>query len=124
MKRLVEVAKFAIVGMIATGIHIITGLTLLHGFEFALLSANLLAFCLALGFSYFGHYFWTFQSDTHHVVALPKFFFVAIAAALVNNSLLLLSQAFAFGEKSVVFIVSALVVPALSFVLGRIWVFH
>ena len=121
--ELLALARFAIVGFIATGVHIGTAWVLIGQMQLPPLLANLLAFSVAFGLSFLGHYVWVFRSRRDWRSALGRFFLVAACGLLLNNVVLvwILRSRLLSPELSVA--VSAFVIPVLTYVLNRAWTF-
>lgn len=114
---------FALVGLSATGVHVAVGLILVWSGLFGAFFANVLAFSVAFMVSYFGHHRFSFRSTAQHRSAMPRFLAVAAFGLALN-------QAIVFGmvdlghlryELALVVIVGT--VPAVTYVLSRIWAF-
>jgi putative flippase GtrA len=54
MQTLRQISRFGFVGIVATAVHVGVGLGLHEGADMRPLWANLIAFCCALGVSFFG----------------------------------------------------------------------
>ena len=96
-------------------------------FQFGLhpLFANVFAFATAFGVSYTGHRFVTFPgSRLPHVVAMHRFWWVALASFLLNEGLytvLLRSTALHYLASLVLVL---LIVTPITFTLSRFWAFR
>ncbi len=80
--------RFALVGLAATAVHLITGITLI-ALGVAALLANLSAFLTAFGVSFIGHHFFSFAG--HGVGArqsVRRFAGVALIGFSINQSIL------------------------------------
>ena len=118
-----QVSKFSIIGAVATVVHIIIAESLIHSTIIAPLRANLFAFSVALFISFVGHYYWSFSCQAHKGRAFLRFFVVALIAMAANNALLSVLLILDWFVIDVSIVVAALVVPILSFILGRTWAF-
>lgn len=115
--------RFAAVGLLATAVHVGIALLLTEAAAFGALSANLLAFCVALGVSYGGNRRWTFAATGPHRRQALRFAFVAIVALLLNQLIVHVAvDRWALDFRLALAIV-VLVVPILSLMLNRGWVF-
>ena len=110
--------RFLVVGLAATATHVACGLTLAEAAGLAPFWANLLAFCVALFVSYLGNHRWTFAAKGAHAVHFPRFTAIALAGLSLNQAIV-----YVMVEVMVLDYRVVLVVPALSFVLNRGWVF-
>jgi putative flippase GtrA len=62
LRELVIAARFSLVGIAATSIHIVVVLLVLNQAGSNPFSANAVAFVIAFGISFLGKYIWTFRS--------------------------------------------------------------
>lgn len=93
----IQIGKFAIVGLINTGIDFIVLYSLvylhfdaqIHIFGFPFLIANIISVTIAMINSYFMNKYWTFQSKEkkNAVEEALKFFFITIIGMYVINQL-------------------------------------
>jgi putative flippase GtrA len=119
-QELLTIARFGIVGVIATGVHILVVWILLSKTALSPLIANTLAFMTAFGFSFSGHYFWTFQNPGDLGRAVRRFLFISVIGFVVNTVVLtaMLHAGWLSPFVSVVF--SLVVVPIVTFVSSRL----
>ena len=117
-----QVVRFVGVGILSTGIH-----ALIYALAGALglvpWAANLAAFCVAFGFSFLGHYRFTFQSDSAVPVAVSKFFLVALIGLGLNAGFVYLIVDWAQLHYLVALAPMIFVVPPVTFLLSRYWAF-
>ena len=117
-----QVLRFAGVGVLSTGIHaLIYALTAAVGL--VPWAANLAAFCVAFGFSFLGHYRFTFQSDSAVPDAISKFFWVALMGLGLNAGFVYLIVDWAQLHYLVALAPMIFVVPPVTFLLSRYWAF-
>ena len=118
-----QFARFAAVGGLATLVHVAVGLSLVEGVGLAPLPANLAAFSAAVLVSYLGNRRWTFGLRDPGLDRLPRFLLVALLGLVLNQALVFLlveRLAWAYGAALAVVV---LLVPLLSFMANRRWVF-
>ena len=123
-----QLSKFASVGVIATGVH-----ALVYGVVGAVLEpmlANLIAFLIALLFSYSGHFLWTFRAQTqgremHKAFAYQfRFLVVALSGLLLNSSAVwLVTERLQIDYLHAV-VPMVFVVPLVTFALAKVWAFR
>lgn len=118
-----QISRFAIVGMAATAVHIAMALCLNGLAAIPPLRANVLAFLMAWVISYLGNRGWTFAATTRHGVAMPRFLAVSLAGFAVNQALVFIITDLAGQPLWMAMIPVAVIVPAVSFLLSRLWVF-
>lgn len=123
LDELMLAGRFCFVGLLSTTVHILVVWILLRAREFPPLAANTIAFLLAFGVSFVGHYFWTFRSPGKPSQAALRFFLISACAFAVNTifleSLLYLNL-FAAAVSAVL---SAAVVPIITYSASRLWGF-
>jgi putative flippase GtrA len=117
--------RFAIVGVVATAVHMAVALVLHNLAGLAPLPANVLAFATAVLFSFVGHSYWTFRDHGAELkYSAARFFIVAISGFLLNNAILwvLVEKTALGGSTSIIF--AALVVPPMTYLLSKLWAFR
>lgn len=122
-RRVAEVMRFGIVGLGATAVHYVTAVALVQLFAFNLYVANILAFLTAFLSSFWMHHRWTFKSQRSLASAGPRFLAVALTGFACSNIGLMLAVHFGIGSPYLLFVISVLVVPAVTFTLSKIWAF-
>ncbi len=117
-----KISRFAAVGIAATVTHGLVATALL-ALDMNVFLANMNAFVVAVGISFYGHYKWSFASSNPRARCFVRFVVVAAVAFGANNIFLsLLLESGLMGELPA--LVSAVVViPLTTFLLSRFWVF-
>ena len=118
-----QLARFGVVGVGATLTQFVVALVLSKYAGIPLLIANPVAFAVAFGVSFSGHHFWTFPGDTSAARNLWRFLIVALCGFGVSELLLLLLVHYGVGGQTAKLVLSTLVVPPVTFVLGKLWAF-
>ena len=114
-----KIKIFGLVGGGATLVDLGTSALLLHSWPQMMENlVSTLAFCVAFGFSFFGHRYITFQKQG----AASKFLLVALFSLAVRN-LILSGLLFAGLSGLLPVVIATLTVTVLTYVLSRIWVF-
>lgn len=118
-----QAARFGLVGIIATAVHLAIGATMIFvGVPPA--TANVFAFLIAVGVSFTGHFYYTFPKHTSsHIHAFWRFTAVALIGFLINQLLLiglLLIPSFA---NIACLVASTAFAASISFLLSKRWVF-
>lgn len=125
---LTQLTKFASVGLFATGIHTLVYGILGHSLDPFL--ANLIAFLIAFVFSYSGHFLWTFRSQTggakiHRAFNYQlKFLMVALSGLFLNSFAVWVVIEWLQFDYLFAVVPMIFVVPLLTFVLAKFWVFR
>lgn len=119
-----QVPLFAIVGAAATATHVTAALAARELAGLSPMAANLVGYLAAVGVSYLGNARFTFRRAVWHGPQFMRFVVVSLAGLALTQGLtwLLVEQAgwpFWAGLAVV-----AVAVPALSFVLQRLWAFR
>ncbi len=118
-----QAIRFAVVGGGATMTHVAVALALTDAAGLRPFTANLGAFLVALLVSYFGNHAWTFAASGGHARHFPRFAAVAVPALFLNQAIVhVIVDRLGFDFRFALFLV-VLIVPALSLVLNRVWVF-
>jgi len=128
LKRLlseaITVVRFGLVGVAATFFHILVVSILLSKTLLTPLVANAFAFLVAFGISFAGHYVWTFQSPGNPGKALQRFLLISSSAFAVNSLILAAMLRSGWLSPFLAAILSATVIPAITFFAIRLWGFE
>ena len=118
-----QAARFGLVGIIATAVHMSVGASMILAGVGPLLS-NCLAFLIAFGVSFAGHFRYTFYGQASAPGrAFCRFMAVAVAGFLINQSILaVLVQATALPAE-LCLLVSTGIAAVSTFVLSKRWAF-
>jgi len=116
--------RFSVVGIFATIIHISIAVLLITQNIQQPIIANLIAFMIAFIFSFSGQYYWTFGSQISRQKALFRFFLVSIIGFIANNLTLLGFLTIDIIPEAHATMISALVIPIISYLLSRFWAFQ
>ena len=118
ISELFRIGRFSIVGALATVIHLITSISGATFFLLPMQTANLVAF----GFSFLGHYYFTFQSNKMMRDVIPRFLITAISGYAASAGLLFLLNEAALSPQ-IKLVLAAMMVPIMSYIINRFWVF-
>lgn len=116
--------RFAIVGAVATLVHLTVVWLLIERTAIPALAANTLAFLGAFIFSFAGNYYWTFGRPGSPKAAIQRFFLVSSSAFAVNTITLAALISANFFEPSTAAVFAALLIPAATFLASRLWAFR
>jgi putative flippase GtrA len=121
---LFQLVRFGIVGSIAAAVHFSTVVCLVELKLMPPLTANIIAFLMGFQVSYWGHRRWTFKGTTvYHHVAMMRLFIVAATNLVANQTLFY----FFFKVIQLPYMLALLLVlsilPVMTFILGKFWVF-
>jgi putative flippase GtrA len=124
LAELLLAARFLLVGILATTIHIASVWILLSDTALPALMANTIAFVCSFGFSFLGNYFWTFGSPGSPGRAMRRFLTIAITAFFINTVLLGTILEFDWFNPILAAIGSAAIIPIITFFASRLWGFN
>ena len=116
-------SRFALVGIVATCVHISIVWALIEQFGIETLLANLIAFLTAFIVSFTGQYQWTFRSSRNWRSALTRFFPVSSLGFLLNNIVLIIILDLGFMSDAHAAMISACIIPVVTYMAGRFWAF-
>ena len=122
-----RVWRFLVVGLVATFSHLSVALLLMSFLELNALLANVLAFVTAFSLSFSGNYFWTFrhnESGPSIRSAMFQFLVVSASAFVINSTALFALITLVGVEEHLAVLLSAILVPAYTFIMSRFWVFR
>lgn len=118
-----QAIRFGFVGILSTAIHIIGGGLMIHAGINPLL-ANPIAFMIAFGASFVGHFAYTFKGNAANWMrAFLRFLTVALLGFLINQSVLLSLLALNLVHAFACLILSTSAAAMVSFALSRSWAF-
>ncbi len=123
MKLIGQAFRFAAVGVLATLSHAAIGLALAEGMGLPALWANFPAFGAAVLVSYFGNLAWTFGLGDEGLARLPRFLVIAVAGLFFNQLIVFAAVDLLGWSYRLALVVVVLVVPLLTFIMSRRWVF-
>jgi putative flippase GtrA len=115
--------RFASVGTVATGVHVVLFAVLIELLQISALVANLAAFGAALLASFVGHCRWTFRLRNRRWPALGRFTVIAVLGLGLNSAI-----AYGIGDRlgwHYAYALAAMVTvtPVALFLLSRCWAF-
>lgn len=115
--------RFGLIGILSTLVHVSTIWLIFLFTNITPIVANTFAFLTAFSISFTGNYLWTFRSPGSPLRAIFRFFFIAINAFLVNTLVLnfLVYKGWFLPLTSA--ILSASLVPFITFLASRLWCF-
>lgn len=118
-----QALRFAAVGAAASATHVAIALTLIERAGLPILTANGLAFTVAVLVSYIGNHSWTFTRVGHHEQHLPRFIAISLAGLTLNQAIVFTTVTWAGLPYLVGILIVIAVVPVLTFGLSRAWAF-
>lgn len=122
-KLLRQLLVFGMVGVVATITHYLVALACHELLDVNLYGANLAGYGTAVAVSYVGHGRLTFQTELNQSV-LQRFLVVSLAAFFASEGLLAALEAGLQLPHRVSLAVVVMIIPAISFVLNKLWVYR
>lgn len=128
----IQYAKFSCVGILATASHVTIFMALTELCNAKPLVANVLAFCVAVLVSFFGHSHWTFGGGVKETAlwsqrqraAFARFITVPLLGLVLNSlSILLVVDVGGLSHRYAV-LPMIFVVPPVIFLISKFWVFR
>jgi putative flippase GtrA len=119
-----QVPLFAIVGAAATLTHVVAALAVRELAGLSPMQANFVGYLAAVGVSYLGNARFTFRRAVLHGPQFVRFVVVSLAGLALTQGLTWLLVEQMGWSFSAGLAVVAVAVPALSFVLQRLWAFR
>lgn len=117
-----EIAVFGAVGILATLTHYFSAILAVELFGWHVMMANVFAYCVAVGVSFFGHSVLTFRAPVSRE-RFFKFVIVSLSALAVSQAILwALTYLGAFGHR-INMLAVVCVVPVYSYCLNKFWVY-
>jgi len=120
---LLQAGRFAIVGLVATAVHISILWVLINLFATQVFFANLTAFIIAFLVSFSGHYLWTFKSSLEFYKAVIRFLLISLSGFLLNNIILITLLKKAWFSNTTAATLAVIIVPAITFIASKLWGF-
>ena len=124
LREILTAGRFGLVGLLATVVHIAIVWVLLALTNIVPVLANTLAFMVAFCISFVGNYLWTFRSPGSPRRAILRFFVIATSAFIANTLVLAFLVRKGWFSPAVSAVLSASLVPVISFFASRLWGFE
>jgi putative flippase GtrA len=115
--------RFGLVGVIATGVHIGVVWILLSCTTLHTLIANAIAYLTAFGFSFSGHYVWTFRASGTLFRAMRRFLGISGSAFVLNTLVLAAILRGGWVSPFISTILAIFIIPVITFLASRFWGF-
>lgn len=119
-----QLQRFAGVGVVITLAHVLVALLMQSVFDLTPQIANFTGFCFASFLSYLGHSFVTFGATKNHGMQVPRFVLVALVGLVTSSAMTFLVVTHLHGSFVQAMAVVAVVVPPITFLVSKFWVFH
>jgi putative flippase GtrA len=115
---------FALIGLLATLVHVAAALGARAGRGLEPLAANLVGYISAVGFSYLGNAWLTFGKPFRDACQFGRFVVVSLLGLGLNQAIIYLLVARAGWPFWAALGPVVVLVPALSFALSKLWAFR
>ena len=116
-----QLSRFGFIGILATAMHVSVGLGLHEGVGMLPFWANLIAFCCALGVSFFGQTRLTFPDSTADGSAFVRFSVVAVSGLALNQTIVWLVTSVFASPYWLALAIIVCTVPGITFLLLKFW---
>ena len=118
-----QLFRFGVIGLLAAVVHFSVVVLLVQMTKMQPLLANIFAFLIAFQVSYIGHRYWTFRDTvTKHRTAFSKLFLVNGLGFLANEGLFYIFLMLGIPYQ-IALIFVLLIIPIVTFVVNKFWVF-
>jgi putative flippase GtrA len=114
---------FALIGIVATGVHVAVALTARTAFSLDPLVANFTGYACAVGVSYLGNARLTFGRSARDAGQFARFLFVSLLGLALNQTIIHLLVDRAHWPFWLALGPVVVLVPLLSFLLMKLWAF-
>ena len=121
MTALRQLSRFGFVGIVATAVHTSVGLGLHEIVGMLPFWANMIAFCCALGVSFFGQTRLTFPDSTADGGAFVRFVVVAVSGLGLNQLIVWVMTSLVGSPYWLALIIIFCTVPGVTFLLLKFW---
>ncbi|MBI1283845.1 MAG: GtrA family protein [Thiobacillus sp.] len=117
-------ARFGLIGIAATIVHILVVSLLLAATQMQPLFSNAIAFLTAFSVSFTGNYWWTFGAPGNPAKAMRRFILISGSAFVLNTIVLAVILRAAWFSPFISVMCAIAIVPALTFLASRLWGFR
>ena len=121
--NLLQIARFCIVGLLATVIHVCLFAVLIEWFLLPAVYSVVPAFVTATVFGFYMNRFWTFNASQTQDRQLLKYFIVAIVGLGLNVSITFITVDMLDLWYGIAIGLIVLSVPTLTYLMNRYWTF-
>lgn len=118
-----EVVVFGLIGVLATAVHYLSALLAVELLGVSVLTANVLAYCVAVAVSYIGHTRFTFRASASRENFL-RFITVSLSALGLSQLLLFVLQHLAWFPYQFNLLLGVGIIPVYSFICNKFWVYR
>ena len=123
-QEVLTLSRFMLVGVAAACVHISIVWALITELGIEALLANLAAFLTAFSVSFMGQYLWTFRSKRYWQSAIVRFFLISLLGFAANNLVLITLLDMGVMSDSLAAVLSACIIPVVTYLAGRFWAFN
>ena len=120
-----QLARFGVVGVLSTVIHVFTALYFIEVIRLSAVSGNLIGFCFSFIASYYGNKLWTFNRSIQQNQNRILHYAVVTAVGLLFNVIIMSFSVnvFSYSHREGLLII-VMLWPMINFTLSRYWVFR
>lgn len=118
-----QIIRFGGIGVLATLTHFLVLTLSVEALRLVPTFANGIAFCVAVFVTYFGQSYLVFDNKEHSLVKSTKFLSSAFLGLGLNMTIMFVTTNFLEWSYILGFFLSTIIVPAVTFVVNKFWVF-
>jgi putative flippase GtrA len=118
-----RLARFSVVGVVATVLHIGVAMTAVAAAGANPTVAAMIGFTAAFAVSYFGHFRFTFAASGRHRDYLLKFAVSSLASLVLSTGMVWVATAILRIDYKPALFALAVIVPVCNYLVNRFWVF-
>lgn len=123
LTELRRIMRFGVVGASVTIVHLCIAVSLVTWAGWSGHRANLMAFIVAGSLSFAGHYSWSFKSKRPIRQVFARYFLVSVASFTVSVPAITFFSML-FSQQAIVVALGSLVMPTVSYIANRFFVFR
>ena len=126
-KSIVEikiVLKFITIGGLSAILHLLSLFLIIKNTSLGAIFANMIAFLIAILFSFTGNYIWTFGSEEDILKALKKFLLISTLAFFINSIFFIALMYTKLFLPLITAILSGIFTAIFTFIFCKHWVFR
>ena len=120
----IQFSRFLIIGVLTLLFYSITLFFLVSIMNFQTGLSAVGAYLVAMGINYFGHYFWTYQTDRPHWSATKRYLLVNLAFLVLNAGVMAFGPTLLDIHYGVLQVALVVVIAMTTFLLQRAWIFR
>ena len=114
--------RFGVVGIFATIVYYMIAIGC-SAAGMAPLAANIIGYCIGVGSSFIGHFYFTFKKQGNHTRHLVRFIIVSLLGYILSNIIIVIVVDINNGAFWFAALVVVILIPPVNWIFGRYWAF-